>query len=87
MPSWKHCGAMRAIAFSLDTLWVFYVVVAVRHFVPQFIGQPVDAYVELAHALATQISDRNRQDCSKSTNPHFCLSSFQDLPAASQRAR
>ena len=86
MPSWKHCGAMRAIAFRLDTLWVFYIVVVVLHIVPQFIGQPVDAYVVSAHTLATDLGDRNRQDCSKSTNPHFWLS-YWDLPAASQRAR
>ena len=78
---------MGAIALSLYTLWVF-VIVEVRHIVPQFIGQPVDAYVVLAHALAIELGDRNRQDCSKSTNPHFCFSSTsQDLPAASQRAR
>ena len=37
MPSRKHCGAMGAIALSLYTLWVF-VIVEVRHIVPQFIG-------------------------------------------------
>lgn len=78
---------MGAIASSLFTHLVLDIIV-VLHIVPQLIGQSVDAYVVSAHSSITELGDRNRQDCRKSTNPQFrqWLSSY-DPPAASPRAR